>query len=287
MIPSLSTMIVACLAVNLAVNSPNSTTETSEPTTETTADSDLFDLDFSGGTLKEYVAAIRKKNRKANIVIMPDAMNIPMPPVQLKSVELRGAMEILDNLVVGSEYQQVEISLRYVHGNSDLGELDIFTINASGQSLPVRTMVLSVSEILQGEVSDRDLLTTIQSSLELVSEGQPEAKVQFHPETGILIVRGDIAQVELVNNLLEELSRATIRFGKQNAIILDQQRADIARLLEMEMNEMVTRHSLLEQEINRLRNELARCETQKQETQNIARALESEVKALKKDKDRE
>lgn len=284
MIPTLSTMIVACLAVNLAVNSPNSITETIEPTTETTADSDLFDLDFSGGTLKEYVEAIRNKNRKANIVIMPDAMNIPMPPVQLKSVDLNSAMRILDNMVVGSDFQEVEISLRYVPGNSDLGELDIFTINASGRSLPVSTLVLSVSYILQGEVSDRDLLTTIESSLELVSEGQPEAKVQFHPETGILIVRGHVAQVELVSNLLDELNQAAARKQQimaQDAAVKNKQQKDDAWLQQQEMiQQLSARVHQYERDVNRLRAELHQCETKR-------RALEREVIALRKNREKE
>lgn len=284
MIRSLSTMLVACLTVTLAVNAPGSPADPVVNATQSATASNLFDLDFPGGTLKEYVEAIRNKNRKANIVIMPDAVNIPMPPVQLKSVQLPRAMEILDNLVVGSDHQEVKISLRYVRGNSDMGELSIFTINASRRSLPVRTMVFSVSDILQGEVSDRDLLTTIESSLELVSEGQPEAKVQFHPETGILIVRGYEAQVELVSNLLEELNRAAARkqqlMARNEATKNQQQNNDIMQRQRETIQRFNDRYSKLEKDVQQRSLDLIQCEQK-------MRALERELIALRKNKDKE
>ena len=161
-------------------------------------------------------------------------------------------------------YQEIQVNLNSFIGNQDLGERDIFTINANGRSLPVKTMVLSVSDILQGDVSDRDLLTTIDSSLELVSEDKPEARVQFHPETGILIMRGDVAQIELISNLLEELIQAAVRkqqLTERDANLKSQREQSLFKQqIQMEMDESMTRQGLLEQEINRLRESVSRLE---------------------------
>ena len=109
MIFSLSTLLASCLAVNLAVTIPRSPTEPIETMTKSTTDSEPFDLDFPGGTMQAYVGAIREKIHDANIIIMPDAMNISMPAVLLKSVDLHGALAFLDNLIVGSDYLAVPL----------------------------------------------------------------------------------------------------------------------------------------------------------------------------------
>lgn len=249
MIRTLTILLITCLAVNLAFTSPGSSVETAS---ESTSAPDLFDLDFPGGTLQEYVDAIRKKVGNANIIVMPEAMNIPMPAIHLSSVEVGGALASLDDLKLATGYQEIKTHLSFHQGNQNLGELDIYTINANIHTYNIMTRVFSVSDILHGKVSERDLLSTIESSLELVSENLPEAKVQFHPETGILIVRGYDAQVDVVNNLLDELHQSARqeRSRKEKAAAMENQQK--SRSLSNEMQQTISR---LNATINQLETE--------------------------------
>src|SRR5262245_31120231 len=58
-----------------------------------------FDVHFKGGTLAEYVDAVRQASgNTANVVVMPAAAEIPMSEVHLTSVSALSAIMSLNNV---------------------------------------------------------------------------------------------------------------------------------------------------------------------------------------------
>lgn len=263
---SLTILLIACLAVNLALTSPGSPVIAAS---ETTSASDLFDLDFPGGSLQEYVDAIRKQVRNANIIVMPEAMDITLPTIHLTSVDVGGSLAMLNNLRTKTSSQEIKTIVSYHHGNRNLGESDIYTINAEISSLKYITEVYSVREIIRGHVSDKHLLSLIESSLAALPEDLPAAKVQYHPETGVLIVSGYKAQTALISRLLGELYHVSKREQTQT-IQNDASNSPVTDNMVMEM----------QKEINRLRESVSRLETEN-------RILKLEMAKLKNIQDKE
>ena len=55
----------------------------------------LIDLQFPGGSIAEYVETINDAVDDFNIVVMPAAREIEMPPIHLQSVSVNAALELM------------------------------------------------------------------------------------------------------------------------------------------------------------------------------------------------
>ena len=59
--------------------------------------SDFFDIDFPGGTVDAFRKAVLAKKPNANIVLLPPAGEITLPPIQLRGVMLQSAFAVIVN----------------------------------------------------------------------------------------------------------------------------------------------------------------------------------------------
>lgn len=147
-------------------------------------------LNFKGGTLAEYAAAIRLAQPGANIVITDEAAACPVPAVSLRQASVHEAVGLLDKLRTGT------------HGNLEVdGVGEVYTVSLVGASRDELTLVQSVASTLQSVKAD-DLLSAINAALE--SSGG-SATLKYHPETSLLIIRGKQGDLDAVSQTLQQL----------------------------------------------------------------------------------
>lgn len=258
-----------------------------------------FDLDFEGGTAAAYVRAVRAVRPDANIVLMTDAADVPMPPVQLKSVTLDGALAPFDGLRVSLGREFVELAL--VPHREPYGAVELYTVVAERHAEAATTQVYSVSEMLDGKVSSDDMLTAIETTLDMLAGTYAEAQIRFHPETGILIVRGHPEQVDAVQDVVRELMKSSERrraeANREQA--LKQTEADLAKQVTRAMDlqekldqirlqavEWESRYAVLQKEFDNCQRKLAEREHENMNLTQQIRALEMEISDLRRGKDR-
>jgi len=237
---------------------------------------DVFDLDFAGGTIADYVKAILRVQKNANIVVMPEAASVTMPAMQLRGVDLDAAANLLDGRRVITGHTNVVTSVRTV-GSSRQPSPGIYTISAKTDLQPAQTQIHSVVDLLEGGLSSDDMMTAIETTLALIGDIQPTAQIRFHPQTGILIVRGHPEQVQAVNEVIGQLYDGVQRQRRKadEKVRLDRARvqadaatAQVGQLkaelsaASISISEHQARSSILQQEIERL---LRRVDTLEQE----------------------
>lgn len=175
------------------------------------ASKDRFDLDFPGGTLEDFVAALRAASGFQNIVIDGNAGRLAAPPVSLRGVSLGTVMENLEQTpmrdpakptapifpqVAPIQAAEPDLNGRFrvelyrvfepappaPTSKSMIREVNVYRLNAQdGQTVPSADLV-------------RDVRSAIEMACSLA--GIPDVtsdttlQVAFHAPSGLLIVSG-------------------------------------------------------------------------------------------------
>jgi hypothetical protein len=236
-----------------------------------------LDLKFPGGTVAEYVEALRAATG-ANVVVWPEAEGVPVHPMQLSRVTLADAVFLLDGLERGFEHRHVRLDVDFL-GQPDQEEArPIFQIRAQVRSprgpTEVFTRVWSLSGILGNRSAD-DVLTAVETSIELAGDLDPAASIRYHGETMLLIARGGPGQISAIESVIdalvdaderrmhrEDTERATTEVRRELDMLqqrLDQAAAALAQATK-ERTEWQTRAQLYAQEMDTLRGRLDEAE---------------------------
>ncbi len=208
-----------------------------------------FDVQFPGGTLEEYVERIRqaRPGGAANVVVMPEARSLEVPPVSLVAVTVEAAVSFLEGeykLPDGRE-AEVEVTSYTIGDSPDL----VMKVAAEYESRDICTSVWNVEEALRAGQTAEEFLGAIEAVLSLFSE---KAKLSFHPPTGLLVFRGTDEQLDLVRETIEELiERAKNRHDRIEYLrdeiasleILLQGRAGEMKIAQQEFALAKTRHA--------------------------------------------
>lgn len=175
-----------------------------------------FDLDFPGGTLAQYIEAIRKAHGSANVMLSEDAKTMRIPTAKLNGVTLEAAVQLLGGQILTRNENSYTINAQRV----DLGRWHEYAFSISAypfktaadrleekqsesktypQAVPVESSVWSLRDLIDSGMKMDDVLGAITVALETIN--QPY-KVQIHKPTTLLIVRGTAEQLALVNQMV-------------------------------------------------------------------------------------
>lgn len=257
----------------------------------------VIDLDFKGGTLREYVNAIQKKAASTNVLIDPLAERFPVPSVQFRSVDVASAMELLDHRAGEVDGRGVRIDVRTIDPPNTLSE-PVYAVHAETFS-PRKlrdelTMVISVKDLLDADYTADDILTAVETALNLVDDGVT-AQVRFHKETGLLIARGPEEQVSAVVDVTAQLRQAAHEQLDQKRQSDDSARQhremtelrsqieDLQRERQVaieQLTEARTRAELLQQELENARARLNERDHEAVTLQSRLRALQIELQEV-------
>ena len=187
-------------------------------------------LSFQGGSLADFVAAIRKAEPKANILGAAGASSAVLPameirgagltqvlegacavasgPMQVRMKEFRGPGESVFSIVAGLP------SGSPTSGGKPSG-IDTVTMPMKSDRNDV-SEVHSLNRLLDPKDGSGFAVTTVLSAIETAVGGEGQlTTLKFHKESGLLIVRGAPDQIQLVQAVLASLERDVVDRRKQ------------------------------------------------------------------------
>ncbi|MFQ5491585.1 MAG: hypothetical protein ACE5GE_12775 [Phycisphaerae bacterium] len=157
-------------------------------------------LNFPGGPLADYIETVKRAAKTANIITAgPDAPEVPMPAVQFDAAPLGTALQLVEG--------------EYALDERTLVKVRVETLGPSKQSAkPVYRVVIvreqarvwNVLDLFGEKVKPDDLLTAVETAVELLVENDRVAQVRFHEATGVLIATGTPRQVAAIGKVIEE-----------------------------------------------------------------------------------
>ncbi len=168
-----------------------------------------LDVEFPGGTLSEYVDQLRQSrpDGAANVLVMPNAEKLLVPPVTLVAVDVEAAVRMLEGMYVLPDGRKARVDVQsYSIGDSpDL----VMKITAEYDQIDIRASVWNLTEALMNGQTAEELLGAVEAVLSLFPE--EKAKVSYHPPTRLLIARGTDEQLDLVREAIDELTEGAER----------------------------------------------------------------------------
>lgn len=170
-----------------------------------------FDLDFPGGTLEQFAAAVRRANEDATLVISEEALGFRLPAVTLRQVDVSAAARLIERVAQAPDNSASRLDVNWVEVPASANVAVSINAWTNPEVSDTETRTWSVREHLDRGLAADDLLSAVQAMLE-VEPGA--ADVRFHEPTALLIIRGTEAQLNLVNDGLGQM-RAEVR-GRAN-----------------------------------------------------------------------
>ncbi|MBN8598646.1 MAG: hypothetical protein J0L78_13330 [Planctomycetes bacterium] len=228
-----------CLAsIALAQNSPpKSPQQVSSPTTPVPvpegisprqsqgvpADDTLITLDFRGGTIGDYVNAIRSAAgaKPVNVLFNEETAGLPMYMVRLTNASVWSALGAVERNTIDEDGQSLQVRI----GRSTTpppGGVPTYSISSDISRMPSRqsqqqqVIVLSLNPIigLPGRAKDqtasnleaKSVLSAIELAVSLISApNTPPPVLQFHEPSGLLFVKGDAHQQRAAKEVIARL----------------------------------------------------------------------------------
>jgi hypothetical protein len=159
---------------------------------EAAANPPKFDLSFPGGTLAEFLEAIRgASGEKPNAFIPTDAESLAVPKMDLRGVTTRSVMESLA-FFLSEEYGR---PVRMVGASWVL-------VNRPDRR---KAQAYYVGDLLS-KFKMQDVTTAIETTWRTNKTQRPELK--YHEDTQLLIVFAEPSHMDVVTNVLSELRQA-------------------------------------------------------------------------------
>ncbi len=207
-----------------------------------------LDVSFSGGKLIDYVESIRRSRPKgaANIVVMPNAKELQVPPITLVAVTVEAAVRLLEGAYTlpNGAFSEVDVETYEIAGTTDM----VFKVTAQYETLEIRSSVWSLDSVLTDGHSEAELLGAVDVVLSLFSN---KAEIKFHPPTRLLIARGTDEQLDLVREVIEQLissaeqKRDRIRVLRLNIEnLMDQQQERQSAMIDEDASLVEEKHTL-------------------------------------------
>jgi len=208
---------------------------------KSTTPSHTISVDFRGGTLADYVRALREAGPTVNIVAPESAARVKLPPIVLRETSIEAALRAATFVVEPGTALGINVSVGSLPNVGPIGE-PVFSVavqqnNATGPAVgpagmasPQAVRVFSLRGLVPpaGAAADgvsylevKTILTAIDTGLGVAATQEQEqtgasdkAVLRLHEDSGLLFVAGNIAQLRLVEEVLSNLSHE-VRAARQ------------------------------------------------------------------------
>ncbi len=181
----------------------------------------IIDLDFPGGTIAEYIAAVHEATgTPINIITSPDVAAMRLGPVRLRSASGNIVVEaVLTALVDRDDRSELKIQHLSGAGSESYGivvnRFPAMAMPASAFSQDARTDLVgtySIAALVNAPADDpeakvlprEDVTKAIEAVLKLVAPSKPP-KIFIHPETSLLVVQGSSSHLGLAETVITQL----------------------------------------------------------------------------------
>lgn len=229
----------------------------------------MVSLDFAGGTLEEYVTALKRAMQPSasNILVRGDAAAVPVGPVELEDVPLWAALRLVfGDHEVGQGRGFVNVETHEGGQGRPAYSIEVQIRSPDrGDAGRQEVLVLSLKEIttpLPGDppevvVPAETVLTAIETALAVAEDQTDGARVRYHAESGLLVMAGDkralVAADQVIDAIQHDVRERRDRArdlqraqGLTNPDVLEEQLADARAEAEMAEIRMRTAEQHLE-----------------------------------------
>ena len=166
-----------------------------------------FDLNFDGGSVTEWVSAIRAASTNANIVIAEAVERAPVPAMHVHGVTLQGVMTV-SRLNENSAINCARVS-------TDAAPIWVVSSNSPqpargrGGAVSHNKMVTAIFNLPPGHRDQADAKKLVKAIIEVISlDGGGQLQTRLMLETGLLAVRGLGDQVKTASNVIDAIEWA-------------------------------------------------------------------------------
>ena len=169
-------------------------------------------LNFKGGTLAQYVVAVRAAGKDINVVVSEHADEVNVPPVALIDAPVESALKAVAELQ--RDDVRVKIDTLRAGGGAPVHVVSVWQDRARqpGEVSRGREPEVTVHALrsLTDSIPANTILTAVEQGLSMgpheSAKGQlPKAELRYHEDSGLLVVRGTPDQVNLVAMILATL----------------------------------------------------------------------------------
>lgn len=173
-----------------------------------TYSSPYIDVRFPGGSLDELVDMLKASQPRANIMLQEGTKTLKVPPFEVFGVTPAGAIWVAKS-VVGSDADFQIQTVNPGDGSAATTMVRIverswgnvgLPLNAPSTAWNLRTWMSDDEDRVQGAFA------AIQVGLE--SFGDSPIELKYHEPTGVLMARGNQAQIEFIGSIIEAASQA-------------------------------------------------------------------------------
>jgi hypothetical protein len=218
-------------------------------------DTTTISVNFPGGTLEEYVRALREATKDpVNVSLQGDAARLRIEPLVLREVSIESALRA----ALGSRPGQ---NLLENDGSMTSTRLETIQATAAGKPVFVITTqrvpgggpgsadasidVLTIRSLVQSDdakhqdAREQVVLAAIDSGLKLLGSTEGvKPQIDYHQDSGLLLVRGQARDVALVREIV---GRMTEDQKRQNAEMHDRRKNEINNRAAMQRAELSMR----------------------------------------------
>lgn len=175
-----------------------------------------FDLDFSGGSPKDLVAAIQRATGKPLNAIIPNKVaDVQLPPLKMTGVDVEQLFNALRNTVrrpaTIDGYSVTMASSFATAGKVSDDSIWFWSDEPQGNSRLVQTGKVCrfylLTPYLDKGLTVDDITTAIQTGWKMLGD-QPVPSISYHKETKLLIAVGEPRYLSYIDDALKALASA-------------------------------------------------------------------------------
>ncbi|HEX2836676.1 MAG TPA: hypothetical protein VHN77_00965 [Phycisphaerales bacterium] len=174
----------------------------------------IADVDFRGGTIRQYIEYLRSvaPNNAVNVVTEDEVGQATVPAIRLKGVTVGQAVDVLET--ISGDGREIETRTALTTGSTAM----VYSLRYSRVHQPPPQSPISVFQVndiidnqngAPGGMPVNTLLTALEQAMVMVGGEPPEVK--FHPDSGLLLMKGGRQQMETASELLVNLRDTTGR----------------------------------------------------------------------------
>ncbi len=172
-----------------------------------------FDLDFEGGSVAEWVTAIRAVSTDANIVVAEAVERAPVPAMHVHGVTLKSVM--------GVSSLNEDSAINCARVSTDAAPIWVVSSNSPqpargrGGASGHNEMVTAIFNLPPGHRDQADATKLVKIIIGVVSlDGGGQLQTRLMPETGLLAIRGLEDQVETASDVIDAIEWAHNRSAR-------------------------------------------------------------------------
>ena len=180
----------------------------------------LLTLDFSGGTVAEFVKLVRTKAAEGrrgwiNLLVTGPADEIDMPPMEVRDAELNTVITAASQLLqplYEVEFETFDdgnggapIFIVRIYHNEEVEEEQVS--RRQMRVFPLRALTrTTMFESADLALTPETVLTAVQTAMDLATAKRIAATIRFHEGSGLLFVQGTREQVAIAADVIDQLT---------------------------------------------------------------------------------